>query len=87
MLSSYYITSIYLTHGHNDHSECIGELQEMLYPIPVYIHDADVHMIRKIVDKMKENGTPVGRFLFIDMQLTIFPLREGQKIVVGERVV
>ena len=33
----------------------------MLYPLPIYIHDADAHMIRKTVDQMKEKGTPVGK--------------------------
>ena len=59
-LLSLHIRHIYLTHGHSDHSTCIGDLQESIGIVPVHIHDADTYMVRSYIEKARERGLEVG---------------------------
>ncbi|KAK8796457.1 hypothetical protein WA538_005670, partial [Blastocystis sp. DL] len=70
------IRHIYLTHGHSDHSSCIGRLQSLIGVVPVHIHTADAYMIRSYVEKAQEMG----------LTLQILPLRHNEAITVGDRV-
>lgn len=70
------VDKILLTHGHHDHCSCIPQLLNAMGEIPVYMHENDMHMLKKQEKEMSELG----------LKMILRGVRDGDRIRVGSRI-
>ena len=77
MVPSFHVDRILLTHGHHDHCSGIAKLCNEIGEIPVYMHQADSHLLTNVTKEAETLGLKIP-FNF---------LQDKQKIDVGTRAV